>query len=104
MKTPTLSRLLAVDDELDITFMLKVILGQCGFSIDIFNDPQVSLINFKADYYDLLLLDIKMTQMNGFELCQEINNTPSHVKGVKVLRVHTVPSKVAVGNTFNEPQ
>jgi DNA-binding response OmpR family regulator len=59
-----LSRLLAVDAESDITFILKLILEQCGFSIDVFNDPTVALINFKADYYDLILLDIEMPEMN----------------------------------------
>lgn len=32
---------------------------------------------------------------------KSIPTTPTHVKGVKVLRVHTIPSKVAVGSTFN---
>jgi CheY-like chemotaxis protein len=48
--------------------MLKIILEQCGYSIDIYNDPIEALGNFKADYYDLILLDIRMPQMNGFEL------------------------------------
>lgn len=80
MKTSTLSRLLAVDDELDIIFMLKVILEQCGFSIDVFNDPNVALIKFKPHYYDLLLLDVKMPQMNGFELYQQIAKVDTKAK------------------------
>jgi DNA-binding response OmpR family regulator len=34
--------------------------------------PTVTLSNLKADYYDLLLLDLHLPQMNGLELCQEI--------------------------------
>ena len=71
---------MAVDAESDITFILKVILEQCGFYIDVFNDPAVALINFKADYYDLILLDIKMPELNGFELYQEINKVDTRAK------------------------
>ena len=38
------------------------------FQIDGFADPANALAHFKADFYDLLILDIKMPQMNGFEL------------------------------------
>jgi CheY-like chemotaxis protein len=29
----------------------------------VFNDPKIALINFKPDYYDLILLDVKMPEM-----------------------------------------
>ena len=71
---------MAVDDESDITFMLKVMLEQCGFSVDVFNDSQTALNNFKAGYYDLVLLDVQMPEMNGLELYQEINRLDKTVK------------------------
>jgi len=40
--------------------------------VDVFNDPKIALINFKPDYYDLILLDVKMPEMNAFELYLEI--------------------------------
>jgi two-component SAPR family response regulator len=43
-----------------------------GFVVGTFNDPQEALLNFKASLYDLLLIDVKMAKMNGFELFQEI--------------------------------
>jgi len=46
------SRLMAVDDEFDITFTLKKILEQSGFSLDIYNDPTTALSNYKPDYYE----------------------------------------------------
>lgn len=48
---------MAVDDEADITFTLKKELKQSGLSLDVFNDPAIALSNFKADYYDLILLE-----------------------------------------------
>jgi DNA-binding response OmpR family regulator len=73
-------RLMAVDDEADITFTLKKELEQSGFSLDVFNDPIVALSNFKPDYYDLILLDVHMPQMNGLERYQEINKKDKNVK------------------------
>src|SRR2546428_12851037 len=74
------SKLMAVDDEADITFTLKKALEQSGFSLDVFNDPIAALSNFKPDYYDLILLDIKMPQMNGYELYQEIKKKDDKIK------------------------
>jgi DNA-binding response OmpR family regulator len=74
------SKLMAVDDGADITFTLKKALEQSGFSLDVFNDPIAALSNFKADYYDLILLDIKMPQMTGYELYQEIKKKDDKIK------------------------
>jgi DNA-binding response OmpR family regulator len=73
-------RLMAVDDEADITFTLNKELEQSGFSLDVFNDPIVELSYFKPHYYDLILLDVKMPKLNGFELYQEINKKDKNVK------------------------
>jgi DNA-binding response OmpR family regulator len=73
-------RLMAVDDEANIAFTLKKELEQSGFTIDVFNDPIVVLSYFKPDYYDLILLDVKMPEMNGFELYQEIKKKDDKVK------------------------
>ena len=36
--------------------------------------------NFKSDSYDLVLLDIKMPEMNGIDLCKEIRKIDSDVR------------------------
>jgi two-component system, OmpR family, response regulator ChvI len=74
------SKLMAVDDEADITFTLKQELEQSGFLLDVFNDPIVALSYFKADYCDLILLDVKMPKLNGFELYQDISKNDKDVK------------------------
>jgi two-component system, OmpR family, response regulator ChvI len=73
-------RISIVDDEQDITFALRIALEHNGFDVDTFNDPREALSNFKADLYDLLLIDIKMPKMNGFELYQEIEKIDDKVK------------------------
>jgi len=75
---------MAVDDQFDVTFTLKAVLEQSGFSLDVFNDPTIALANFKPDYYDLLLLDVKMPRLNGFELYREIKKKDNGVKACLV--------------------
>ena len=60
--------ILLVDDAHDITYSFSIALEDKGFAVDTFNDPQEALSNFKAGLYDLLVLDVKMPKMNGFEL------------------------------------
>jgi DNA-binding response OmpR family regulator len=47
---------------------LKVVLEGNGFKVDTFVDPTLALQNFKSSRYDLLILDVKMPVMNGFQL------------------------------------
>jgi DNA-binding response OmpR family regulator len=61
-------RIFLVDDEMDISLLYKTGLEENGFLVDVFNDPLRALSSFRAGQYDLLLLDIKMPKMNGFEL------------------------------------
>jgi two-component system, OmpR family, response regulator ChvI len=86
------ARILIVDDEEDVTFFLKEALeGYGGFEVVTFNDPLLALSSFdnnkKADgstaAYDLILLDIKMPKMDGFELYQELQKKIDDDNGKK---------------------
>ena len=79
-KTIRKNRILIVDDEDDITFLFKMVLEDNGFKVDTFNDPLVALQNFTAGSYDLVLLDMLMPNMNGFELYQKIRMIDYKVK------------------------
>ena len=66
-------RILVVDDEPDMTLLFKMALESYGsFTVSTFNDPLIALSNFKAGLYDLIILDIKMPKMDGFDLYHEI--------------------------------
>ena len=69
-----------MDDEPDITLTLGKGLEQGGYDVDTFNDPLVALSNFKPDTYRLLILDIKMPNMTGFELYRKIKDVDSKAK------------------------
>lgn len=73
-------RILLVDDDADISNLFRLSLERDGFVVDTFNDPLLALFNYKAGAYDLLLLDIKMPNMNGFELFQKIKSLDDKVK------------------------
>lgn len=73
-------RILAVDDEPDLTMICSLALQYHGFKVDTFNDSQKALSNFKPGYYDLVILDIKMPNMDGFELYDKIKKKDDKVK------------------------
>ena len=73
-------RLLIVDDEPDITLTLRTILEQNGFEVVSFNNPLLALQSFKPRYYHLVILDIRMPDMNGFELYKQIRRKDNRVK------------------------
>ncbi len=62
-----MKKILVVDDDIDITLLIKEGLERKGFHIELYNDPQVALQEFKPDFYDLMLVDIRMPKVNGFE-------------------------------------
>ena len=75
-----MKRIAVVDDEVDITAVLKKGLEHHGFAVDIFNDPQAALASFKPGVYDLMIIDIRMPKLNGFDLYRELRKKDSGVK------------------------
>ena len=68
-----------VDDEIDITFSLKILLEENGFEVYTFNIPSSVLRGFIAGLYDLIILDIKMPEINGFNLYKKIREIDNKV-------------------------
>lgn len=70
---------LLVDDEPDITTVLSIGLEDYGFNVDSCNDPLIALSHFKKSSYDIVIIDIKMPKMDGFELYREIRKLDNKV-------------------------
>jgi DNA-binding response OmpR family regulator len=73
-------RILLVDDEYDIIRLVRMILKDNGFLVDVYTDPTLALSSFKAGFYDLLLLDIRMPEINGLELYQKMKQIDNNAK------------------------
>ena len=69
-----------MDDEPDVTYTIKNILEDNGLQVDTFNDPITALKSYTSNFYDLVILDIKMPKMDGFELCIKIREKDLKVK------------------------
>jgi DNA-binding response OmpR family regulator len=64
---------LVVDDQPDITLTVEVELEEQGlFDVDTFTDPELALSSFKPGIYNLLILEIVMPKMDGFELYEQL--------------------------------
>jgi CheY-like chemotaxis protein len=77
----TKGRILVVDDEPDITLTLEVGLETIGlFDVETFNDPKSALKSFKPGFYALVLIDIMMPKMDGFQLYESLKKIDPNVK------------------------
>ena len=79
-------RILIVDDDEDVTITFKAGIEDSNtdvnkrIEVNISNNPIVALLEFKPNVYDLLLVDINMPQMNGFELAEKVLAIDINVK------------------------
>lgn len=70
-------RVLAVDDVPDNLFLLQTILEMEGFVVDVATSGSTALHKIKTAPPDLILLDVMMPEMNGYEVTQQIRQDDS---------------------------
>lgn len=74
-------RILIVDDEPDVASLVKLGLEKNGFEVEAFTEPLKALEYYqKEGQFDLALLDVRMTPINGFELYRRLQNIDKNLR------------------------
>ncbi len=75
----TKKRVLIIDDDKDVGNLFKIYLEKSGeYQIDAYTDPVDVLYHFKKGLYDLVLLDLKMPQIDGISMYQQLKKVDSN--------------------------
>jgi len=73
-------RILAVDDERHMLRLLEYNLQNCGYDVITASDGPSAIRKVKGQSPDLILLDIKMPGMSGYDVCKQLKEEPSTAK------------------------
>jgi DNA-binding response OmpR family regulator len=77
-------RILIVDDEPNIVVSLEFLMKREGFEVDVATNGEAALQAVDERAPDLVLLDIMLPSINGFELCQRLRADPRR-RGLKII-------------------
>ena len=80
-----------------MTAIIKNALEASGLTVDIFNKPEEALSKFKKDYYVMIITDIRMPGMNGFELYREVKKMDSKIKFAFMTAFHLAHPNLSEG-------
>jgi CheY-like chemotaxis protein len=73
-------RIVLVDDKPDIIYSVEKVLEDNGFVIDLYTNPTLAVSNSKPGLYNLLLFDIKMPDMDDFDLYEKMRKIDNNFK------------------------
>ena len=65
---PKLESILIIDDDTYLTRILREELNSVGYDVEVINNGTEALDRLQKEFYDLILLDIKMPEINGFDI------------------------------------
>lgn len=97
-KTAT-GKILVIDDEPEITDIVATFLGEAGYQVETENSGMAGLEKAKSFKPDLILLDIMMPFMDGYEVCEELKTIPQ-VKKTPVLFLTAKDARSDEGRSF----
>ena len=86
-------RLLIADDDNEIRELLEFDLAQSGYSVDCAKDGEEALQKALSNTYDLILLDVMMPKMNGFDVCKNIRATKPEIPILMLTAKGTINDK-----------
>ena len=71
-RSTTKAKILILDDDQDINNLFKIFLEHDDYKIDAYTNPIDALYYFEKDKYDLILLDLKMPEIDGIAMFQAL--------------------------------
>jgi len=74
------NNIIVIDDDIGTALFFKICLEDEGYQVNIYNDPNSLLEEFEPGIYDLLITDIRMPRINGFELASRIRIMDRKIK------------------------
>ncbi len=87
-------KLLIIEDEKKIATTLKKGLTENGYHVDLAFDGVIGKRLFDSNDYDLIILDINLPGMNGFELCKAIRNSNQQIPIIMLTAMNTTEDKI----------
>ncbi len=91
--TEVQKRILIVDDDDEIRELLEFDIGSSGYFVDVAKDGMEGLNKALNNTYDLILLDVMMPKMNGFEVCKNIRQAKLAVPVLMLTAKGTIDDK-----------
>ncbi len=71
-------KILVIDDDMASLALVKATLRQANYqNVDLFEDPQEAQKAYRTQEYDILILDLRMPRLSGFDILEEINSIHS---------------------------
>ena len=77
-------RVLIVDDEPNIVISVEFLMKREGFEVSVARDGEEGLAAIRQQRPDLVVLDVMMPKLNGFEVCEAVRADPD-LSGVRIL-------------------
>lgn len=92
------ARILVIDDDENITQVVAAILQDKGYSVDVASSGSEAIRKSETEHYDLMLIDIRLPDMEGTELLSRIHDTTPKIRKIIVTGYPTLQNAVTAVN------
>ena len=92
--TLSYKRILVVDDSITTRTMIKNILLNIGYMVDAVLDAEEALVKLKLNHYDLIITDLTMPKIDGYEFIERLKNDEMYMD-IPIIVMSSMPEKSA---------
>jgi CheY-like chemotaxis protein len=96
-------KILVVDDDILVLEALQQLLTSSGYEVRVATRGQEALDILDQEHFDLLILDVVMPKMTGYDVCKEVRKRDDEMSKVKIimLTAKTEPSDVRIEEKYD---